>query len=274
MDKSRLLGIPMKKIITTASLLLLSQVAFAQLTPVLHDADNSPIGIVLSMSAYGVEGREYVTLVSPQGYRAKMTYRTAPTQYSSNDLPGFDARKHFESSDCSGEPVVAPTVGMTSHSVLLPDLSNVWDFIQIAKFQTAGPDIYQQGDLLEYADVSYFIPFDAEAINIEVNSIELSHGRCWVPDPCDTSIWENIPHLLNFGDIYSRTTGQLEQVVDVCPNISPSGTIEVVKPSFRLSGFSFSSLALNDGAITGFENKMHAHPFIIKYVKTNKKSGK
>lgn len=248
------------KTILTAVFLLISQSVFAQLYPVLHDADDLPIGNVVSIGEIGIQNFEYVDMVSLKGYRAKMAYHTAPLlnpQPEGTDRPGFGANAYFESSDCTGDPLMLPSWVRRSEIYIRPDLSNVWDSIQIAKLQMAGITAYKNGDLLEYNGVGYYVPFDAVSTSFETKSVRLNPSFCLLLDRCNLDMWQSYTQLLNFG------------AAEECPDITSPDPLRISTPRFMATGFTFSSLLTNDPVATGFQNIKYKQPYRIKYSDIN-----
>jgi len=258
----------MKLFVGCALLLLSTQTALAGLFPVLHDADDKPIGNVVSIVPVGTQDFEYVNMVSFRGYRAKMSFATDPNtnpQAEAFDLPGFRAQRYFASEDCSGDPIMLPLVAWSGALPETNDYSNALLFREIAKAQTSGGDFYSQGDLVEYDGKNYYIPFDAERSTIEVKSFSPSPEtiRCYPVSRCSQSDWTNYPYILHFGE--TMRFGD-DDPVKACPNVTDPNNPILSFPYFMLKGFPFSSLKLNDESITGFKNTVYKYPFRIKYL--------
>jgi hypothetical protein len=190
-----------------------------------------------------------------------------PADPSGNDRPGYKASMYFASEDCSGDPVMIPNVAMTPQINLREDLSNAIDLMPMASSQTAGVNGYQRGDLLEFDDNGYYIPFDAEYSYIEVRSFSRTPSRCQIVDRCDYNSWAIYPHALRFGRDLSFYP---YEPVEECSNIIESASFPVSYPFFTVSGFTFSSLRPNDPAITGFENIAYKFPQRIKWVEVER----
>ncbi|RLA41316.1 MAG: hypothetical protein DRR42_24805, partial [Gammaproteobacteria bacterium] len=188
----------MKSTMIFVALALFAQSTTAQLQPVLYDGDNNVIGNVVSIGPLGSGGLEYVDMVSLKGYRAKMSYGgpNRTEEKVAEDLPGFRAGRYFESDNCTGDPVMIPNVVLGGSNVILrSDLSNAQDLNLLSSAQSAGSNFYSWGDLLEYDGNSYYVPYDAERITIEVKSIGYFPGSCWTTDRCQKSDWTTFPYL-------------------------------------------------------------------------------
>lgn len=178
----------MKKFLFTSIVLLISQSTLAQLSPVLHDADGLPIGNAVGFGT--TQGIEYVDVLSLKGYRAKMAYHTYLQPFpEGTDLPGFKALPFYESTDCSGDPVMLPILVSHSRFFLEYDFSNAWDFIESEKLTTYGEDKFQTGDMFEFEGSSYYVPLDTMLTSIETKSI--FWGACQSIDRCAHLSWQD-----------------------------------------------------------------------------------
>jgi len=248
----------MRTVFSTAIILLFSQSTFAQLYPVLHDADGRPIGNVVSFDAIP-DNSEYVTMVSLKGYRAKMRYNTTPYDPPvGSDFPGFAAAEFFESSDCTGDPILAPKVVFLSSGVQInADRSNINTLIELKKLKISGANIYSNGDLIEHNGTSYYVPFDAVPISSGIGSTIRNPGPtgyCEVVNRCELAAWQNFSSFLGFYTV--------DDPAKLCPGESPGDKTAVL----RIDGFTFSSLISNDPAVTGFQNIGYKSPKRIKWI--------
>lgn len=242
----------MKSTLVAVFFLMISQSTHAQLAPVLHDADGLPIG---NFAGFGAAmDVEYVNIISLKGYRAKMSYRSYEPRLEGDDLPGYSVREFFESTDCTGDPVLLPVFITLSDVSLNSDFSNLNAFLSNSKLYSSGLDELQSGDMFTFGGNSYYVPLDAVPTTIETKSM-IWHASigCQLIERCSVNSW------YEFGKLAVQDINQ-----EQCPNFPVLGN-----PKFEAVGFSLSTVRPNDPAVTGFQSIKYKGPLRVKYLDIN-----
>lgn len=257
-----------RKIAILLVMCLVSISAAAHDYPVLYDVDDLPIGPVLSivpLSAY--DGSEAAQLLSPQGYRALMWYTDTDLR-GADDYVGWNSYGFFESSDCTGDPIILPTsVGNSLYSGRPEDLETSL-LGSLARNKLGMLSHYKEKDMVEYQGELFYVPSDAERDGVlYLRSIQRLNGICRTVDRCDEYDVLTYVHLANYPAIPEDPPpgGWCEGDEE-----NPAGQI------VRLSvfGYRLSSLFLNDPEVTGFESTPFHHPLKIRYSDISKKKKK
>jgi len=249
----------MKKFQLAYLTVLVAGLAEAQLQPVLLDADDLAIGPVVSIDAISGLNEEYVALVSQQGYRAKMVYLPGDPDSAAEegfDYPGLRASRFYDSQDCSGDPVMWPSLSARRNFVTdTDDIAAANRVRQLARLEYTGVRRFQLGDMLESGGVTFYVPLSADTVSFEPKSFRSRpESGCLAVDRCDVTQWGTYPHLLSFSTDADR-----------CPwNEDEPGPVE--SPVFSVGGFPFSALVENDAQVTGFESIAYKPPYRIRYV--------
>jgi hypothetical protein len=250
-----------KLVLVTLCVTFYASAASGQVYPVLYDADDTPIGYVIGLDSTPV-GRRVVQMVSRQGYVAELQFENQAGAVGYNDELGSRLISFYESTDCSGDPIVLPYRASFSHGINSYPNDGSEQYIArldqaVSRIQDGLETRLHHGDLVEYNGGVYYVPLDADSGHVWVRSYNLFD--CTQVDRCNSQDRATLSHLIGLSQYDPE-------------NLPPGGLCDgEPPPSWQLTGimatgFYASSLVLNDPAVTGFESTAFAFPVRIKYV--------
>jgi hypothetical protein len=231
-----------------------------QIGPVLHDADDQPIGYVVSIDATP-NGQRYVQMVSGQGYLAGMAYRVSSSDEAGSDVVGIRASSFYESTDCTGDPILLPRPQVFDHGTInygvVPDAAIINLDMYVSQRADGPVRFYDNGDMIKYEQEVLYAPFDIEKTNIFVRSFK-TQTWCRLVDRC------NEQDVAKFSHFTSWPSKPVEPPPGGwCPGEEEPSVDQIVL--IKASGFSLSSLLVNDPEVTGFKSDTVQLPLRIKY---------
>lgn len=235
--------------------------ASGQVYPVLYDANDTPIGYVIGLDSNPV-GQRVVQMVSRQGFVAEFPFMIQAGAAGLNDELGSRLVSFYESTDCSGDPIVLPFgQGFTHGIASYPDDGSeqyiAWLDQAVSRIQDGLERQLHHGDLVEYNGGVYYVPLDASSGSVWVRSY--SAFGCTQVDRCNLQDRATFSHLISYPN-YDPGNPPPGGLCDGEP--SPANQLTAI----TAGGFYASSLVVNDPNVTGFESTAFAFPVRVKYV--------